>query len=125
MKAPPLAIRYVIFDDDSSDGDGNGAQELRDIRTGRREQLERIGFLLNTMVAATNITQLESQLQELPSDGLKTDRSFNVARGRLAAKQDILMELSKLDKDNPRVELLKLRDQNARHLMRLTRRDTP
>lgn len=118
-------IRYVIFDDDSSDGDDIGAQELRDIRSGRREQLQRIGSLLNSMVASPDFAKLESQLQALPTDGLKTDRSFNVAQGRLAAKQDALLDISKLDKSNLRGELLKLAQQNTKHVMRLTSRDTP
>jgi hypothetical protein len=124
-KAHLATIRYVIFDDDSSDGDDIGAQELRDIRSGRREQLQRIGSLLNAMVASPDLTQLESQLQALPTEVLRTDRSFNIAQGRLAAKQDALLEISKFDKSNPRAELLKLVQQNARCLLRLTRRDNP
>jgi hypothetical protein len=115
-------IRYVIFDDDSSDGDETAAQELRDIRSGRREQLQRIGILLNAVTASPDITQLESRLRALPTESLKTDRSFNVAQGRLAAKQDALLELSKVDKSNLQAELLKLTKQNARFLMRLTPR---
>lgn len=121
-RAEPHTIRYVVFDDDSIDGDEIAAQELRDIRSGRREQLQRIGVLLNTVSASPDITQLESQLQALPTESLKTDRSFNVAQGRLAAKQDALLELSKLDKSNLQAELLKLKKQNARFLMRLTTR---
>jgi hypothetical protein len=119
------AIRYVIFDDASSDGDEIAAQELHDIRSGRREQLQRIGLLLSAVSATPDLTQLESQLNGLPTEGLQTDRSFNVARGRLAARQDALLELSKLDKSNLRAELLKLAQQNARSVMRLTARDIP
>ena len=121
-QAQLVTIRYVIFDDGSSDGDDMDAQELRDIRSGRREQLHRIGLLLGAMAASPNLAQLESQLQALPTEALRTDSSFNVARGRLAAKQDAILEISKLDKSNPRAELLKLIQQNTRHVMRLTRR---
>lgn len=121
-KAQLPAIRYVTFDDGSSDGDDVAAQELRDIRSGRLEQLQRIRLLLEAMAASPDVTQLESQLQALPTERLKTDRSFNVARGRLAAKQDALAEVSKLDKSNLRTELLKLVQQNTRHVMRLTTR---
>lgn len=115
----PLTIRFVIFDDDSSEGDDIGAQELRDIRTGRREQLNRIVVLLNAATRSLDLTQLESQLRALPTESLKTDRSFNVARGRLAAKQDVQLELSKLDKNNLHGELLKLSERNSRLVSRL------
>lgn len=112
-------IRFVIFDDDSSEGDDIAAQELRDIRSGRREQLNRIIVLLNAAARSLDVTQLESQLQALPTESLKTDRSFNVARGRLAAKQDVQLELSKLDKNNLQGELLKLSERNSRLVRRL------
>jgi hypothetical protein len=112
-------IRFVIFDDGSSEGDDIGAQELRDIRSGRREQLNRIVVLLNAAARSLDVTQLESQLQALPTESLKTDRSFNVARGRLAAKQDVQLELSKLDKNNLQGELLKLSERNSRLVSRL------
>ncbi|MFN2512820.1 MAG: hypothetical protein ABR568_15540 [Pyrinomonadaceae bacterium] len=121
-KAQLPAIRYVTFDDGSSDGDDIAAQELKDIRSGRLEQLQRIGLLLEAMAASPDVIQLESQLQALPTKRLRTDRSFNVAEGRLAAKQDALAEVSKLDKSNLPTELLKLTQQHARHLMRLTTR---
>jgi len=112
-------IRFVIFDDDSSEGDDIGAQELRDIRSGRREQLNRIVVLLNAAARSLDVTQLESQLDALPIEGLETDRSFNVARGRLAAKQDVQLELSRLDKNNLERELLKLSERNSRLVRRL------
>ena len=115
----PLTIRFVIFDDDSSEGDDIGAQELRDIRSGRLEQLNRIVVLLNAATRSLDIAQLDSQLQALPTESLKTDRSFNVARGRLAAKQDVQLELSKLDKKNLHGELLKLSERNSRLVSRL------
>ena len=115
----PLTIRFVIFDDDSSEGDDIGAQELRDIRSGRLEQLNRIVVLLNAATRSLDIAQLDSQLQALPTESLKTDRSFNVARGRLAAKQDVQLELSKLDKNNLQGELLKLSERNSRLVSRL------
>ena len=115
----PLTIRFVIFDDDSSEGDDIGAQELRDIRSGRLEQLNRIVVLLDAATRSLDIAQLDSQLQALPTESLKTDRSFNVARGRLAAKQDVQLELSKLDKKNLQSELLKLSERNSRLVSRL------
>jgi hypothetical protein len=117
--AKGLTIRFVIFDDDSSEGDDIGAQELRDIRSGRREQLNRIVVLLNAAARSLDVTQLESQLRALPTESLKTDRSFNVARGRLAAKQDVQQEISKLDSNNLHGELLKLSERNSRVVRRL------
>lgn len=115
----PLTIRFVIFDDDSSEGDDIGAQELRDIRSGRLEQLNRIAVLLNAATRSLDIAQLNSQLQALPTESLKTDRSFNVARGRLAAKQDVQLEISKLDRNNLQGELLKLSERNSKLVSRL------
>jgi len=119
------SIRYVIFDDDTGDGDANAILELQDRRAGRREQLRRIVSMLNTASASANIEQLKTDLQSLPEDSA-AGRSVYFALGMRNAKEDVLLEVGKLDKSNLRAELTKLAEKNNKRIMRLpTRQSNP
>ena len=118
-------IRDVNFDDDSSDGDADAAAELLDRRAGMREQLERIATLLNAATASADVQQLEPQLRVLPEEMAATDRSFYVALGRQNAKEDALLALKRLNKNDMRAGLAKLAELNSKRMMRLTKRVNP
>jgi len=101
------SIRYVIFDDDTGDGDATAILELQDRRAGRREQLMRIVSMLNIATASANLEQLKTDLHSLPED-TAAGRSVYFTLGLRNAKEDALLEVGKLDKSNVRAELTKL-----------------
>jgi hypothetical protein len=114
-------IRYVIFDDDTGDGDATAILELQDRRAGRREQLRRIVSMLNTATASANLEQLKTDLESLPED-TAAGRSVYFTLGLRNAKEDALLEVGKLDKGNVRAELTKLAEKNNKRMNRLQAR---
>jgi hypothetical protein len=112
------SIRYVIFDDDTSDGDATAILELQERRAGRGEQLRRIVSLLNAAAASANIEQLKTELQSLPED-TSAGRSVYFALGMRNAKEDALLDVGKLDNRNVRAELTKLAEKNSKRMIRL------
>jgi hypothetical protein len=54
-----------------------------------------------------------------------TDRSFYVALGRQNAKEDALLALKKLNKNDVRAGLAKLAELNSKRMMDLTKRVNP
>jgi len=117
------SIRYVIFDDDTGDGDATAILELQDRRAGRREQLRRVVSMLNTATASANLEQLKTDLQSLPED-TAAGRSVYFALGLRNAKEDALLEVGKLDKSNVRAELTKLAEKNNKRMIRLQARQS-
>ena len=117
------SIRYVIFDDDTGDGDATAILELQDRRAGRREQLMRIVSMLNTATASANLEQLKTDLQSLPED-TAAGRSVYFTLGLRNAKEDALLEVGKLDKSNVRAELTKLAEKNNKRMVRLQARQS-
>jgi hypothetical protein len=117
------SIRYVIFDDDTGDGDATAIFELQDRRAGRREQLRRIIPLLSTAAASANIEQLKTDLQSLPED-IAGGRSVYFALGMRNAKEDALLDVGKLDKSSVRAELTKLAEKNSKRMIRLQARQS-
>ena len=117
------SIRYVIFDDDTGDGDATAILELQDRRAGRREQLRRIVSMLNTATASANLEQLKTDLQSLPED-TAAGRSVYFTLGLRNAKEDALLEVGKLDKSNVRAELTKLAEKNNKRMIRLQARQS-
>ena len=124
-EATNIVIRHVIFEDDSIDGDAAAAAEQQDRRAGMREQLERIVPLVNAATESADVVQLKAQLQALPEESA-AGRSVYVAAGMRNAKEDALLEVEKLDKSNIQAGLMRLSEQNSRHMMRLqTKRVNP
>jgi hypothetical protein len=117
------SIRYVVFDDDTGDGDATAILELQDRRAGRREQLRRIVSMLNTATASANLEQLKTDLQSLP-EGTAAGRSVYFTLGLRNAKEDALLEVGKLDKSNVRAELTKLAEKNNKRMIRLQARQS-
>ena len=117
------SIRYVIFDDDTGDGDATAILELQDRRAGRREQLRRIVSMLNTATASANLEQLKTDLHSLPED-TAAGRSVYFTLGLRNAKEDALLEVEKLDKSNVRAELTKLAEKNNKRMIRLQARQS-
>ena len=117
------SIRYVVFDDDTGDGDATAILELQDRRAGRREQLRRIVSMLNTATASANLEQLKTDLQSLPED-TAAGRSVYFTLGLRNAKEDALLEVGKLDKSNVRAELTKLAEKNNKRMIRLQARQS-
>jgi hypothetical protein len=117
------SIRYVIFDDDTGDGDATAILELQDRRAGRREQLRRIVSMLNTATASGNLEQLNTDLQSLPED-TAAGRSVYFTLGLRNAKEDALLEVGKLEKSNVRAELTKLAEKNNKRMIRLQARQS-
>jgi hypothetical protein len=115
------SIRYVIFDDDTGDGDATAILELQDRRAGRREQLRRIVSMLNTATVSANLEQLKTDLESLPED-TAAGRSVYFTLGLRNAKEDALLEVGKLDKGNVRAELTKLAEKNNKRMNRLQAR---
>jgi hypothetical protein len=117
------SIRYVIFDDDTGDGDATAILELQDRRAGRREQLMRIVSMLNTATASANLEQLKTDLHSLPED-TAPGRSVYFTLGLRNAKEDALLDVGKLDKSNVRAELTKLAEKNNKRMVRLQARQS-
>lgn len=121
LEAMPPTIRYVTFEDGSSEGDLVGIRELQDRREGRREQLQRIVPLLKKAISTGDLDQLRTELNALPEHPLR-DRSIYYVQGQLNAKEDALLSVEKMDKSNIRVGLLTLVDQANKHVERLRTR---
>src|SRR6266404_3821655 len=88
------SIRYVIFDDETGDGD-----------------------------ATANLEQLKTDLQSLPED-TAAGRSVYFTLGLRNAKEDALLEVGKLDKSNVRAELTRLAEKNNKRMSRLRARQS-
>jgi len=114
-EATEPSIRYVIFDDDTGEGDTNAIAELQDRRAGRREQLNRIVPLLNSAAVSANVDQLKTDLQSLPEEA--AGRSVYFDLGMKNAKEDALLEVRKLDNSNVRAELTRLAEQSSRRMI--------
>ena len=116
-EATEPGIRYVVFDDDTGDGDITAIAELQDRRAGRREQLNRIVSLLNSAAASANVDKLKTDLQSLPEEA--AGRSVYFALGMRNAKQDALLDVGKLDNSNVRAGLTKLAEQSSKRMIQL------
>ena len=116
-EATQPSIRYVVFDDDTGEGDPTAIAELQDRRAGRREQLKRIVPLLNSAAASANLDQLKTDLQSLPEEAAGHSVYFSL--GMRNAKQDTLLDVGKLDNSNVRASLTRLAEQNSRRIIRL------
>ncbi len=114
-EATEPSIRYVVFDDDTGEGDTSAIAELQDRRAGRREQLNRIVPLLNSAAVSANVDQLKTDLQSLPEEA--AGRSVYFGLGMKNAKEDALLEVRKLDKSNMRAELTRLAEQSSRRVI--------
>ena len=114
-EATEPSIRYVVFDDDTGEGDTSAIAELQDRRAGRREQLNRIVPLLNSAAVSANVDQLKTDLQSLPEEA--AGRSVYFGLGMKNAKEDALLEVRKLDKNNVRAELTRLAEQSSRRMI--------
>ncbi|MGH9882090.1 MAG: hypothetical protein ACRD6N_11700 [Pyrinomonadaceae bacterium] len=114
-----IVIRYVIFDDNSVDGDAVAAAEFLDQRLGVREQLERIVPLFRE---ASDVDQLRAQIEALPE---QSQASVWVGIGMRYAKQDALLALQKLDKTNVRAGLNKFIEESESRMARLPQRANP
>jgi hypothetical protein len=114
-----IIIRYVVFDDNSIDGDAVAAAELQDRRLGIREQLERIIPLFSN---GTDPDQLKAQIEALPE---QSQVSMWAAAGMQDAKQDALLALRKLDKNNVRAGLNKFIEESNARVTRLPQRVNP
>ena len=114
-EATEPSIRYVVFDDDTGEGDTSAIAELQDRRAGRREQLNRIVPLLNSAAVSANVDQLKTDLQSLPEEA--AGRSAYFGLGMKNAKEDALLEVRKLDNSNVRAELTRLAEQSSRRMI--------
>ena len=114
-EATEPSIRYVVFDDDTGEGDTSAIAELLDRRAGRREQLNRIVPLLNSAAVSANVDQLKTDLQSLPEEA--AGRSVYFGLGMKNAKEDALLEVRKLDTSNVRAGLTRLAEQSNRRMI--------
>jgi hypothetical protein len=119
---PPAAqakrpvVMYVTFEDGTGDGDPAGLVTFQDRRAGRSAQLQRIIPLLNSAVASGDFEQLKTQIQTLPEAG---DKSLYANLGMREAKEDVLLELNKLNKSDPKPGLIKMLQLTNNNLSRL------
>jgi len=116
-EATEPGIRYVIFDDDTGEGDTNAIAELQDRRAGRREQLKLIVPLLNSAAASANVDQLKTDLQSLAEAA--PGRSVYFGLGMKNAKEDALLDVRKLDNSDVRAGLTRLAEQSSKRLTQL------
>ncbi|MGH9881793.1 MAG: hypothetical protein ACRD6N_10185 [Pyrinomonadaceae bacterium] len=114
-----IVVRFVVFDDNSIDGDAVAAAQLQDRRLGIREQLERIIPLFSN---GTDPKQLKAQIEALPEE---SQVSIWASSGVRDAKQDALFALQKLDKNNVRAGLNKFIEESNARMTRLPRRANP
>jgi hypothetical protein len=116
-EATKPSIRYVVFDDDTGEGDTTAIAELQDRRAGRREQLNRIVPLLNSAAVSANVDQLKTDLQSLPEEA--AGRSVYFGLGMKNAKEDALLDVRKLDKSNVHEALTRLAEQSSKRILQL------
>jgi hypothetical protein len=111
-----IVIRYVIFDDNSVDGDAVAAADFQDQRIGMREQLARIVPLFRS---AGDVDELRAQIEALPE---QSQAGVWVGVGMGYAKADALLALKKLDKTNVRAGLNKFIEESESRMTRLPQR---
>lgn len=111
-----IVIRYVVFEDNSVDGDPVAARELQERRVGIREQLTRIVELARANPGIEDLKSLIEALPESSEDGVW------VAAGMRYVKQDALMALQQIDKQNVQAGLNKLIDESNSRIARLPQR---
>jgi hypothetical protein len=116
-EATKPSIHYVVFDDDTGEGDTTAIAELQDRRAGRREQLNRIVPLLNSAAVSANVDQLKTDLQSLPEEA--AGRSVYFGLGMKNAKEDALLDVRKLDKSNVHEALTRLAEQSSKRILQL------
>ena len=114
-----VIIRYVVFDDNSIDGDAELAAQLQDRRLGIQRQLQTIVNLLNSEGINADVAQLQAKIKELPD---QAPGSVYVVAGMRNAKQDALMALERLDNNNKSVGLSKLLEESKRRVTLLRAR---
>jgi hypothetical protein len=116
---PTVVIRYVVFDDNSIDGDAELAAELQDRRLGIQRQLQNIINLLSTEGTNADVEQLQQKIKELPDQAPGSDY---VVAGMRNAKEDVLVALKRLDRNNKSVGLTKLLAESKRRVTLLRAR---
>jgi hypothetical protein len=116
---PPTAtivVRYVVFDDNSVDGDSVAASELQERRLGIREQLTRIVELVR---ATPGVEELKARIEALPET---SQDGVWAGAGMRYAKQDALMALEQIDKKDVQAGLNKLIEESNSRIARLPQR---
>ena len=116
-EATQPSVRFVVFDDDTGEGDTGAIAELQDRRAGKREQLKQILPMLNSAAASANVDQLKTDLQSLPEEA--AGRSVYFGLGMKNAKEDALLDVRKLDNSNVRAGLTRLVEQSSKRMIQL------
>jgi hypothetical protein len=114
-----VIILYVVFDDNSIDGDAELAAQLQDRRLGIQRQLQNIVNLLSSEGTTADVEQLQAKIKELPDQAPGSDY---VVAGMRNAKEDALMALQRLDKHSKSVGLSKLLEESKRRVTLLRAR---
>ena len=109
-----ITIRAVVFDDNTIDGDAEVASQLQDRRKGTKKQLQTIVNLLNREGPDADVEHLKAEIEKLSEDA----PGFEGA-GMHDAKDDALLALKKLDKNNKSTGLLKFIEESNKRMSRL------
>lgn len=117
-----LAIHYVLFEDDTFDGDANGAKHQLEIRRGRRAQLERIYLILNAIPQPAGVEDLKKKLRELPGTPSFSTAS-GIGVGEIQVRDEVMLRVLKFDRQNFQKELESLAADVSTQLTRLSRLD--
>ena len=115
-----ITVRYVIFEDGSIDGDPAAAAEWIDRQHAEAEQFERILALLDRTIESQDIEWLIAQIRELPEETTE-NTSIHFQLGLRGAKDQILLDVKLLEKENLASELDRLKTETAVSLKRVRR----
>jgi hypothetical protein len=114
-----VIILYVVFDDNSIDGDAELAAQLQDRRLGIQKQLQNIVNLLSSEGPNADVEQLQEKIKQLPDQAPGSDY---VVAGMRNAKEDALVALQRLDNNNKSVGLSRLLEKSKRRVTLLRAR---
>jgi hypothetical protein len=109
-----ITIQSIVFDDNTIDGNAEVASQLQDRRKGIKKQLQTIVNLLNSEGPNADVEQLKAEIEKLSEDA----PGFEGA-GMHNAKEDALLVLKKLDKNNKSTGLLKFIEESNKRMSRL------
>ncbi len=121
-----IIVLAVLFEDHSNEGDSTTISAIENRRLGVKQQLNRIYPLLESAASLLNsdksnpLTKLKSQLSALPEEP-EIGSSPYVRFGLREAKEDVLIQVQKLEQDNADIQekVAKLRDKTKKRVDRL------
>lgn len=120
QSAEDITLRYVIFEDGSIDGDPAAAAEWIDRNRAEAEQFERILALLDLTIKSQDLEWLIAQIRELPEETIENN-SIHFQLGLRRAKDQILLDVKRLEKENLASELERLKIERELSLKLLRR----